>query len=675
MNTQTITDGSSMEKGQIVGVVESSKGNATIPNNFGDLIVYLERIQNLYGHWERSRWEKIKEQLQLLTQKREDKRIYLGIIGEFSSGKSTFINALLGYDILKEDILPGTTCAPTLICYGEQFEVEIHSNSSNDVIRYTKCVGKFDLIKKYFKRMMGIKEILKCQIEEAREFIHKYSAEEDNAKDIAKVIICLPYKHSLLERNIVIVDTPGINADIPRHQEVTKHTIRDICDLVVVLTPAPTPCSQTLISFIHDCLDLFDGNNICIASQIDKIRMKERKRQLKYIADRFQCESITFSQIFAVSAYAVIHDNETLGTEESNQYRLDFSNMLSELIEELGHKRNVILVNKQNQILDYIVQKNIIPLMDNTIQKINNLLQELQQKQMPDVRFFIQEEKSRIMDSCVKQQANKFEIDYIISKAKETFQNRVYSAIENARTKKELKRVVNPKTFKRIAQSIHEELIQAEIERIVNLQTNQAYKCLISFKSLFNNLFRDLANDIVIDKDIFGDCTSISFLMKDKLQLLTKYIKVSGASQKDLIVTAGIIGAIIGLPLISVGGSIWGMLFGFAFGAVFGKSHECLQNNAKNVTSRFIDKWGSTLSDQITTNVIAPNQLSTSNTLSRTIDMFYQKETQIYKIVEREKEELIELQSTIDQALKDYETILFISNNSSCFFQTNNYQP
>ena len=67
--------------------------------------------------------ENVRQAIDNLQEKAEDKSLYLAVVGEFSSGKSTFINALLGRRILKEAVMPTTACA-TYIAKGT-VEIEI----------------------------------------------------------------------------------------------------------------------------------------------------------------------------------------------------------------------------------------------------------------------------------------------------------------------------------------------------------------------------------------------------------------------------------------------------------------------------------------------------------------------------------------------------------------------
>ena len=58
----------------------------------------------------------------------------IAIIGQFSSGKSTFLNALLGQDILPTGITP-ITSKVCKICYGEDFILEVLYKDGNKVLQ------------------------------------------------------------------------------------------------------------------------------------------------------------------------------------------------------------------------------------------------------------------------------------------------------------------------------------------------------------------------------------------------------------------------------------------------------------------------------------------------------------------------------------------------------------
>ena len=68
-------------------------------------------------------WQQIKKQLQLIKKKKDDKKLNISVIGEFSTGKSTFINALLRKELLASSAMQGTTVASTIIDYDSEYKV------------------------------------------------------------------------------------------------------------------------------------------------------------------------------------------------------------------------------------------------------------------------------------------------------------------------------------------------------------------------------------------------------------------------------------------------------------------------------------------------------------------------------------------------------------------------
>ena len=63
--------------------------------------------------------------LRKIEQRSKDSNIYVGIVGEFSSGKSTLINSLIGADYFVTNSLQGTTTTITAIKYAETADLEL----------------------------------------------------------------------------------------------------------------------------------------------------------------------------------------------------------------------------------------------------------------------------------------------------------------------------------------------------------------------------------------------------------------------------------------------------------------------------------------------------------------------------------------------------------------------
>ncbi len=113
-----------------------------------------------------------------------EKPLKLAVLGEFSSGKSTFLNRLLGIDILPTGFAP-VTAAVTILEYGEVEKIEIvYKDSGENLV--TKEYDGYDKL-----------QIIQKQIIESSDFI-----------DIKRIKVFV--KNDIL-KCFNIIDTPGFN--------------------------------------------------------------------------------------------------------------------------------------------------------------------------------------------------------------------------------------------------------------------------------------------------------------------------------------------------------------------------------------------------------------------------------------------------------------------------------
>lgn len=71
----------------------------------------------------------LSKQLNRIKKRISDKKIYLGIVGEFSTGKSTLINSLIGEDFFVTNAIQGTTTTITKLEYGKKIGLKIEFTS------------------------------------------------------------------------------------------------------------------------------------------------------------------------------------------------------------------------------------------------------------------------------------------------------------------------------------------------------------------------------------------------------------------------------------------------------------------------------------------------------------------------------------------------------------------
>jgi GTPase SAR1 family protein/gas vesicle protein len=142
------------------------------------------------------------------------------VLGDMKRGKSTFLNALIGENILPSDVNPCTALL-TILRYGQNQEVTVYFNDG-------KPPRKVDF--KSFKRLYTIDpaEAKKLETENKKAF-----------PDVDYAVV--EYPLSLLEKGIEIVDSPGLN-DTEARNELSLGYIKN-CHAILFVLRASQPCT------------------------------------------------------------------------------------------------------------------------------------------------------------------------------------------------------------------------------------------------------------------------------------------------------------------------------------------------------------------------------------------------------------------------------------------------
>ncbi|WP_414563358.1 MULTISPECIES: dynamin family protein [unclassified Anabaena] len=142
------------------------------------------------------------------------------VLGDMKRGKSTFLNALIGENLLPSDVNP-CTAVLTILRYGPEKTVTIHFNDG-------KSPQKLDFQSFKYKYTIDPAEAKKLEQE-------KKSAFPD--VDYAVVEYPLP----LLEKGIEIVDSPGLN-DTESRNELSLGYVNN-CHAILFVMRASQPCT------------------------------------------------------------------------------------------------------------------------------------------------------------------------------------------------------------------------------------------------------------------------------------------------------------------------------------------------------------------------------------------------------------------------------------------------
>lgn len=170
-----------------------------------------------------------------------DDLFLLVIVGEFNAGKSSFINALLGDNLLKEGVTPTTT--------------------QINIIRY-----------------------------------HEEYQETISEKNILEIGAPIP-----LLKEISIVDTPGTNAIVRKHEEITSQFIPR-SDLVLFVTSADRPLSESERAFLQQIRD-WGKKLVLVLNKVDLLQNDDEVHQVEnFITDNMRSLLGIQPEIFSVSS-------------------------------------------------------------------------------------------------------------------------------------------------------------------------------------------------------------------------------------------------------------------------------------------------------------------------------------------------------------------------------------
>ena len=362
------------------------------------------------------------EQLKRTLERILDQSFRIAVVGEFSSGKSTFINALIGKDILKHGASE-TTATITEVenisdkGTGDYFEVyfedgSVHTdNNLNNILDYTTTK----------------------------------SESYEVAKEIQKVVI-----HSKIidtEKPLIFVDTPGLNGVADNHRDKTLDQI-ERAHACIYLIPM-RGLGDSDIEFIRHILE-FQQDIIFVQNFIDEFKESEGdsleiklKEQNEIIKNKILSDTKALRyRIVGVSAKLALmaKDGDLLrleGIENTKEVREEYlkescwegvQQTLEDIIKENQKNKNKILssvdavVGILMQLEDIVMNRLDIEKelwakssdgeIANKVRKLRDKLIECKDRRRKELKDFAISECSRL-ERVVK---NKFEEDQDIAK-------------------------------------------------------------------------------------------------------------------------------------------------------------------------------------------------------------------------------------------------------------------
>ncbi len=252
------------------------------------LLSGYERLKELAGRLENAAMvREIEETMQLLQQD----VFKIVVVGEFSRGKSTFINALLGKRVLPAATRP-TTAIINRISYGEEKRFVIHFRD-NDKVR--------EVTEEEFKNIKAPSEVE----EDSAAALAAYTALSTAMGRIAYAEIAYPLE--VCRNGIELIDTPGTNDLDQVREEITFSFIPE-ADAAIMLLSAEQILSRSEMDFLKERILKNDIQKIFFVINFkDRLESDDDGRRICQTAAAELSQVVTKPRVFLVSAKAALN--------------------------------------------------------------------------------------------------------------------------------------------------------------------------------------------------------------------------------------------------------------------------------------------------------------------------------------------------------------------------------
>ncbi|STQ87020.1 GTP-binding protein [Helicobacter muridarum] len=195
-----------------------------------------------------------------------NKPMKVAIIGQFSSGKSTFLNALLGSEILPSGITP-VTAKVCEITYGDEISLEIRYKNGQVINKHVEYLKQVDSI-------------------------------ENTKIDFYRLFVPLD-----LLREVTFLDTPGFNSQNQSDTDTTNALLEEV-DGIIWLSLIDNVGKNSEKDILQKYLQKYASKSLCVLNQKDRLKDdNEVATSLEYAKKAF---SGFFEDIIPISAKQAI---------------------------------------------------------------------------------------------------------------------------------------------------------------------------------------------------------------------------------------------------------------------------------------------------------------------------------------------------------------------------------
>jgi len=218
----------------------------------------------------------------------------VAITGQFSSGKSTFLNALLSKNILPTGITP-VTSKVNYIRYGDELKIKIRYKDGRDEYQNVENIANF-------------------------------TDQRSVVEEIEYLTLYVPLE---LLKEIVFVDTPGLNSQAMADTTTTQRVLKEV-DGIIWLSLIDNAGKLSEAKVLSQYLNEYQGKSLCVLNQKDKFSPEQVEQSVSYVKKSF---ANFFSDVIPISAIQALesrsHDKNIVMKDKLKEFLGSLEHILS----------------------------------------------------------------------------------------------------------------------------------------------------------------------------------------------------------------------------------------------------------------------------------------------------------------------------------------------------------
>ena len=412
--------------------------------------------------------EHIKESLNLLIDTLNEPPL-IAVIGQFSSGKSTFLNALLGADVLPSGLTPVTAKAVRLK-FAKLPLLSVKFTNGSESLLASSELGELNAMSEQIESMTL-------------------------------------YAPSEILKEINFIDTPGLNSLRDADTKETKNTLKKVCG-AIWLSLANNAAKASELESIEEILKTNDLKAICLINQKDKLNEEELSTLLTHVGQ-------TYKELFA-KRVAISSKQALLGITNSDESLLEESNFagalsaIKETFLDTSFKENFIkararkivnfLTNEQeNRLRVYSEAQEIL---DDFNGKLTGNLEQIKEEFKPKIALRYSD-----MNEAIKLASDE------VFKLLKPFSRTKFTASKTLLNKEIYKResfdAISLDTDEVFSKLIYEDVVFTKFFKRYKRELKELESAIIS---AFDELYKKLENEFLIYKSRYENFSSFDDL-------------------------------------------------------------------------------------------------------------------------------------------------------------------